>query len=476
MTQAGNPAWSGPGPATGTGTASALIEARMDRIPVTSRHRRIARVIGIGTFFDAFDGLVLASALTVISKSLGDGFLGTGVLISAGYAGQAVGALGLGSVADRLGRRRTFLVAIVFFSIMSLACAFAWNLESLTIARLIQGIGLGAEVPLAATLINEYAPSRDRGRAVMLYEAIFAWGAFAAPLLGLIVFHVMDPGVGWRVLLGVGVLPAVVVLLGRKLIPESVRYLTGRGHTRQAEAIVSEFEVAAVAEGKALSDPRVSGPDRLRTTRLAEIFSPQYRTRTILNGTLWFTTYFAAYGYTTFLPSLYVKIGGLAVTSALYLTLAVAAGQVIVIYAFALTTDRWGRRPWFLWGYAAAVLGAVLGIVMVLGGATSWPTLFVSGLFIAIGSYVPAAGLYLYIPELYPTRVRGWGTSAGSAMCRVASVVAPLVVGSMLSSHVGLEAVFSLFGAMVLIGGLAMFFLGAETKGKPLEEISDVGA
>lgn len=458
-------------PPTGT---TADIEARMDRLPMTSKHRRIASVVAAGTFFDAFDSLVLGIALTVIAKSLGQGFLGTGVLISAGYLGQFIGALVLGSISDRIGRRGTFLLAISVFSVLSVACALAWSLEALTVARLLQGIGLGAEVPIAATLISEYAPALRRGRAVMLYQAIFAWGVFAAPLVGLIVFALVDPATGWRVLFALGVLPVLLVLLGRKLLPESVRWLTTKGRVDEAEKIVAEFEDTARREGKDLPEPHPAAVEVAQPTRLGEIFAPAYRTRTLLNGILWFTVYFVSYGYSVWLPSLYVTIGGLAVSQALYLTLIVGVGQLLVVYAFALAVDRVGRRPLFLAGFAVALTGAVVGIVMVSLGATSWPTLFAAGLLLAIGSYVPAAGLYLYIPELYPTRIRAWGTAAGSSMNRLASVIAPLVVGALLAGGLGLGAVFVVFGVVLLVGLAAMIAWGVETKGRSLEETGDL--
>jgi MFS transporter, putative metabolite:H+ symporter len=458
-------------PPGGTG---ADIEARMDRLPMTSKHRRIARVVAAGTFFDAFDSLVLGIALTVIATSLGQGFLGTGVLISAGYLGQFIGALALGAVSDRLGRRRAFLLAISVFSLLSVACALAWNLEALTVARLLQGIGLGAEVPIAATLISEYAPSLRRGRAVMLYQAIFAWGVFAAPLVGLIVFAVVDPATGWRVLFALGVLPILLVLLGRRALPESVRWLTAKGRTAEADRIVGEFEETARREGKDLPEPRPAAADVARPTRLGEIFAPAYRVRTILNGILWFTVYFVTYGYSVWLPSLYVTIGGLQISQALYLTLVVGASQLVIVYAFALTVDRLGRRPLFLAGFGVALAGAILGVVMVLAGATGWPTLFAAGLLLAVGSYVPAAGLYLYIPELYPTRIRAWGTAAGSSMNRIASVIAPTVVGALLAGGLGLGSVFVMFGIVLLIGLAAMIAWGIETKGRSLEETGDL--
>jgi Nitrate/nitrite transporter len=228
---------------------------------------------------------------------------------------------------------------------------------------------------------------------------------------------------------------------------------------------VSAFEKTARREGKVLAEPRPAAADVTRPTRLAEIFAPAYRKRTILNGTLWFTVYFVSYGYSVWLPSLYVSIGGLEVSQALYLTLVVGASQLVVVYAFALAVDRMGRRRLFLAGFAVALAGAILGVVMVASGATGWPTLFAAGLLLAIGSYVPAAGLYLYIPELYPTRIRAWGTAAGSSMNRIASVIAPTVVGALLAGGLGLGSVFVMFGLVLLVGLVVMSAWGSRRRG-----------
>lgn len=450
-----------------------LVEARLDRLPTTSRHRRITHVLAAGTFFDAFDSLILGVALTVIAKSLGQGFLGTGLLISAAYVGQALGALFLGSVSERIGRRRAFLAAISVFSVFSVACALAWNLEALTVARLLQGLGLGAEVPLAATLISEFAPSHHRGRSVLLYQTIFSWGVLAAPLAGLAVFALVDPTLGWRVLFALGVLPLAIVLIARRHVPESVRWLAAKGRVQEASAIVDEFETAARAEGHNLGEPRPALQRDTAPSRLSEIFGRRYRKRTILNGTLWFTTYFVAYGYSVWLPSLYVRLGHLPVSQALYLTVAVGVAQLAVVYVVAFVVDRFGRLPILTTGYVIALLGAATGVAMVLAGATSWPTLFLAGLLLAVGSYIPAAGLYLYVPELYPTRIRAWGTAAGTSMNRLASMLAPTIVGALLAGGLGLVSVFVMFGVVIVIGLVVLSVLGVETAGRPLEETSE---
>jgi putative MFS transporter len=451
-------------------------EARLDRIPFTREHGKTAAILGFGTFFDAYDSLILASALTIVVATLGHGFFGTGVLISAGFVGQAIGALLLGSISDRYGRAKVFCVALFAFSALSVLAALSWNLESLTMARLLQGIGLGAEVPIAATLFNEYVQSKSRGRTFMLYESLFGWGTVAAPAMGLLTLTLMPHDVGWRVLLATGAVPLIGAIYGWRHLPESVRWLSVKGRIAEAEAIVDRLEDSARRHGRDLPEPVPVPAQPRQATRLGELFARRYLARTLLNGSLWFTTYFAVYGYSTWLPSLYVKVGGLPVRTALYLTIIVAAAQVGVIYAMAGVVDRVGRVKILKIGYVVALFGALVGYAMVTWfGIESWAALFVAGIMLAAGSYMPAVGLYLYIPELYPTRMRGWATSAGSSLNRLASVIAPLLVGALLGADLGIGSVFLMFAGVLLLGLVALFAWGVETAQRSLEETGEPG-
>ncbi|HEY2096695.1 MAG TPA: MFS transporter, partial [Pseudonocardia sp.] len=130
--------------------------ARLERLPFGRVHLRVAGLLGVGTFFDAFDSLVIATVLTVVISTFHVGFGSAGLLISAAYVGQFVGALTLGVVAERRGRRMAFILSLATFGVLSLVAALAWNFESLLVLRLLQGIGLGAEVPIAGALFNEF--------------------------------------------------------------------------------------------------------------------------------------------------------------------------------------------------------------------------------------------------------------------------------------------------------------------------------
>src|SRR3982074_310467 len=161
------------------------IVARLERLPTSWWQVQTRIIVGVATFFDAFDALAIASILPVIVPLWKLAPQQIGLMISAGFAGQLLGALLFGWIADRFGRMTGMVWAIALFATMSLVCAFAWDYNSLLVFRTIQGIGLGGEVPVAAVFISELAKAHGRGRFVLLYELVFPIGLVAASLVAL---------------------------------------------------------------------------------------------------------------------------------------------------------------------------------------------------------------------------------------------------------------------------------------------------
>src|SRR2546430_6148083 len=240
--------------AAGTGRHIDDVVARIERLPTSWWHVKTGIIVGVATFFDAFDALAIATVLPVLAPLWKLTPPQIGILISAGFLGQLVGALLFGWVAERLGRMTAMVWSIATFAVMSLVCAFAWDYNSLLVFRTIQGVGLGGEVPVAAVYISELSRARHRGRFVLLYEMVFPVGLVAASLVGLWVV----PRWGWQYMFVIGALPAILALLLRRLLPESPRWLAVHGRKAEAEAAVSLIERET---GKAQPLP----PDRKST-------------------------------------------------------------------------------------------------------------------------------------------------------------------------------------------------------------------
>jgi putative MFS transporter len=453
--------------------AGDLLVARLERLPLSRFHLRLIALLGAGTFFDSYDSLAIGVVLTVVFRTLHISLVLSGVLISVAYVGQLVGSLLAGWLAERHGRKPLFVVALLVFGIFSVVAGLAWNYPSLLVVRLLQGFGLGAEVPIAGALFNEFVRGERRGLVVIGYESLFAWGIFATPLLGLAAFGLFGTGNGWRALFFLGGLPIVVAIVAMARLPESARWLVAKGRLQEAEAVVGELEREA-GRGGSLPEPRVVVRADTKPTRLTELFSPQYRRRTALSWTQWFTSYFVTYGFTTtWLPSLYVRLGHLPVSDALLLAAASNGLQLANGYLFAGLVDRIGRKPFFVFGFALASAGMLAGLLAIqVFHATGWPLLFAVGVIVALGAGYSNIGVYLYTPELFPTRMRAWATATGGAVNRVASAIGPTAVGALLGAGLGLGSVFLLMLAMMLLGLIVMAALGVETKQRVLEELA----
>ena len=443
---------------------SAGIVARLERLPVTSMHVKIRVVAGIATLFDGYDSLSIAYVLPVLVPLWHISQAETGLLISVGSFGQLLGALFFGWLADRIGRARALPLSIGLFAVMSLACAFAWDYQSLFAGRFFQGLGLGGEVPVAAAYVSEMAKARGRGAFFLIYEAIFGYGLLLAALAGVW----LVPRIGWQSLFVIGALPAFVALAMRLMLPESARWLADKGRIAEADKIVSNIEALARASGHVLEEPKLAvAIAERRQASWGELFNHRYLRRTLVVWAMWFCSYFVSYGSSTWLPSLYRTIYKLDVSTALtygMITVAVGVGGTTVV---AFLVDRTGRRPWFI----GAAIGTALPLLWLGFQPVLTPTMLVvcaSLSFFCNGSN--SNMLYLYTAEIYPTRLRARGTSLATAWLRLGSVIGPLAVGLMLGVG-GLNGVMLMFACVALVSAL-IGFLAIETRHRVLEEIS----
>jgi putative MFS transporter len=453
--------------------AGADIAARIERIPIGRFHYRLAGLLGAGTFFDGFDAITIAVILAVVSTRFHLSSGQAGLLVSSGYAGQLAGAVAIGALSDRFGRRPAFLLSLTVFAVLSAVCALAWSAPSLGALRALQGLGLGAEIPVAGTLVNEYLGARGRGRAAVAYQSAFAWGLVAAPLAAIAAFAIAGRHDGWRLMLAAGALPLLLVPVAWRALPESARWLADRGRGAEAETHVARMEREAEARGATLAPPVAAPAPARHGLRPAEMIARPYRARTLMLAAVWFTTFFIAYGYAVWMPTLYIRVGHLTPTRALELTAALGLLQVAVVYITAALADRVGRKPLLAASFVITAAGGLLGWVGVgLMGIHTWRMLIATAIVLVIGATPPTSVLYLYTAELYPTRMRGFATSTCSGVNRLASIVSPTLVGFLLGTHGSAGSVFLAFAAASGIGFAVISLAGQETRRRPLDEIS----
>lgn len=448
------------------GAANAELVARLERLPVTRRLMLIRVIVGVATFFDAYTVLAIAFAMPQLVSEWKLTPTEVGLILAAGYVGQLFGAVIFGSLAERFGRLKILFFTIVLFVSMDIACLFAWSGASMMLFRFLQGLGTGGEVPVASAYINEFIGAEKRGRFFLLYEVIFPIGLMFAGMAG----YFLVPIYGWKAMFIVGLVPSVLTIPLRWLMPESPRWLAAKGRIAEADAVVKMLENDATRRGMVLREPVLRPIDPKATARSdwRELFRGIYRKRTFTIWGLWVCVYMVNNGLITWLPTLYKQVFQLPLQTSLAYGWITSSVGVIASIICALMIDKVGRKPW----YATAFLVATIPLLALtsLGATSATQVLIFATAAYAILQTI-SFSLYLYSAELYPTRLRAVGTGFGSAWLRAGSSVGPILVGAIVGG-LGIKYVFAAFAAVALVGGLVTVLFAIETKGRVLEELS----
>ena len=443
---------------TQTSASSLSKNERLDRLPVTSKHKKLLVGSGVGWALDAMDVGLISFIMAALAVHWNLESTQTSWIATAGFVGMALGASLGGLLADKFGRRHVLALTLLVYGLATGASALATGLAVLIALRFIVGLGLGAELPVASTLISEFAPRRIRGRMVVLLEAFWAAGWIAAAIIGTFVVGASDSG--WRWALAIGMVPAAYALYVRLALPESVRYLEAKNRHQEAEEIVTSFENAALAEGKNLDSdlaPEVALDEAFEGS---SIWSSRLRARTAALWIIWFCINLSYYGAFIWIPSLLVADGFTLVRSFSF-TLIITLAQLPGYAAAAWLIEVWGRRATlavFLVG--SAVSAGAFGL------ADSEVSIIIAGCFLSFFNLGAWGALYAIGPELYPTHIRGRGTGAAAGFGRIASIISPLIVPPILAAA-GQPWLFVLFASAFAIAAIAAFTL-PENKGKAL--------
>lgn len=441
---------------------------RLDGLPFTRKHRKLLVGSGVGWALDAMDvGLIsFVMAALAVHWSLTPTELSW--IGSIGFVGMALGAAFGGLLADKIGRRQVFAATLLVYGLATGAAALSTGIAMLIVLRFIVGLGLGAELPVASTLVSEFAPRRIRGRVVVILEGFWAVGWIMAAVIGYFVVPASDDG--WRWALAVGLVPAAYALVVRFGLPESVRYLESTGRADEAERIVRDYEASAGIDAPAGPDRAVTPEaadstvpaDVARADAVESIWSPRLRRRTGALWVVWFGINFSYYGAFIWLPSLLVSQGFDLVKSFGY-TLVITLAQLPGYAVAAWLIEVWGRRVTL----AVFLVGSAVSAGL-FGLAGSPATIIAAGMALSFFNLGAWGALYAIGPELYPTATRGSGTGAAAAFGRIASIIAPLLVPLLLDLG-DTAMVFGVFAAAFVVAALAAFTL-PERKGVALED------
>jgi MFS family permease len=448
----------------------------LDRIPFRRAHVLILVLVAFGALFDAIEQYNVGLAAPLIAEQWDLSGAQVGLLTTLTFAGMALGSLIAGVTGDRYGRRVTYMYNLALYTLGALLAAFAPDVTVLLIARFIVGIGLGGELNTGLTLVAELMPTKWRGAAVATVNVaagglgIFASSALAALVLGPLEGALGGPTTAWRWLLGLLALPALLVFVYRWFLPESPRYLLVEGKVGEANAVLSRLAANRLRAPEGMTVTRyvdVVEGSRLprQRVRLGEIFQGELARRTLVIWIVSAMTFGAQVTITVFMPTVLVSRGYDVASSLAYTTIINVGGLVGAVLA-SVFGYRFRRRVILGYGAIVAVVVALafgnaqgLGLVIALGGLLQL-------MFILLNTTT-----WVWAPELYPTRVRAFGTGASVTVALVAASVVPLLAGVIFDAA-GAVGMFVLVGAMYVVMAVAVRF-GPETLGVSLEDVSE---
>lgn len=450
---------------TMTKSSPATIDDRLDNLPVGPMHRKVVLAVGLGLFFEVYEIFLSSTIATALKTQYGLGGTTLQLLMASSFLGMFFGAAFFGRLADRIGRRRAFLANLVWFSVWSLVAAFAPGPAVLVAARFMAGIGIGAEYPVADSYLSEVLPKAQRGTlAAWAYTCSF----LAVPALGFLALffneHTVFGVPGWRVLSVIGAGGAVLVLLLRRGLPESPRWLARVGRLTEAEDALRAFEGAAGATDTPLRHTEVS---TVVTNPIRRLRRPPYRGRMAMMVVFHLFQPFGYYGFGT-LAALVLVSRGYEVTDSLLFTALSFFGYPIGSLLSIPLLQRFERK------YLVVAAVAAMALCGIMFAVVSSPALIVMFGFLTTAASNVFSNIYhVYQAEIFPSDVRATAVGWTYSISRLSSAMLPFVLIPVLDTC-GAAAMFAVVVTALAITIAVVLPIGPRTTGRSLDEINPV--
>ncbi|MDA8233763.1 MAG: MFS transporter [Clostridia bacterium] len=436
------------------------VSSRVERLPKSSYQTFLCWLLIIAWFVEAIDLGGIAYLMPVLAKAFNLDPKTLGYLGAISFAGMFVGSIISGNLSDRFGRKKILMASMAFWGIAGVLLSMAWSIESLFVFRFLLGLGLGAQVPIGITMLSELIPSKIRGKYLALYQAFLPVGITAA---GLITYLVL-PKFGWQGVFFVEALPALWLFVIWKYMPESPRWLESKSKFVEADKIIGDIEkkvqkstggdlppVEVLTESDHDKGPRNKGFGELAT----KAFLPVVVMAAIWQG----STMLGFYGLNTWLSALLVAKGFSVIKSIGFVSL-IALGGLPAYFLVSYLAEKIGRK----WNAAFFMIMTGIG-AYIWGSATSFVFVIILGLIFQFFYYGMAMANNVYLPELWPTHLRGTGVGFGLSCGRIGALIGPILLGFVMATY-GPMAVFAVAAGILVLGGVAIIVLGPETKGK----------
>ncbi|WIM88901.1 MFS transporter [Candidatus Mycobacterium wuenschmannii] len=469
-----------------TGTISTRVPARLDRLPWSRFHWRV--VVGLGGVW-VLDGLEVTMVGNVSSRltehgsgiALTPGDIGTAAAFY--IAGACLGALFFGHLTDRFGRRNLFILTLAVYLTATVATAFAFAPWYFFLTRFFTGAGIGGEYAAINSAIDELIPARVRGRVDLIINGTYWLGSAAGAGGALLLLDTSNfpEDIGWRLAFGIGAIFGIFVLLVRRNIPESPRWLFIHGHNREAEEIVGDIESEVEREiGHPLPEPqgqplKVRQRETISFTEIARVAFTLYPRRAVLGLALFIGQAFLYNGVTFNLGTLLSGFYGVdpAKVPQFYVLWALSNffGPLVLGRLF----DTIGRKPMITASYVGSAAVAVLLAVLFVtqsGGVWALIAVLAATFFLASAG---ASAAYLTVSEIFPMETRALAIAFFYAVgTGIGGISGPLLFGHLIESGQRGQVMWSfLIGAAVMaIAGLVELWLGINAEQRPLEELA----
>jgi putative MFS transporter len=460
---------------------SADIAARLDRLPSSRTIWTIVVLISLGCVFEFYDlfftayvapgmidgGLFTPESLGAFASLSIIRVAGFGTFVFSTFAGLWFGVVAFGQAADRFGRKTVFTASLVWYCVCTAIMAFQDSGFWLNIWRLVAGVGFGVQLITVDTYIAELMPSHLRGRAFSINQFIsFCVVPLVALLAWLLVPHKPFGVDGWRWVVLLGSVGALIVWALRAGIPESPRWLASQGRLKEADAILGALEVRVAAEIRSPLPTPIPAPiEPSGSARLADIFTSRYRGRTLMLSVFNAAQVIGFYGFNSWIPTLLIA-RGINITRGLEYAFIIALSQPLGPLLGSFFADRIERKHQIIAGLSGmAVMMAAFAV------ATLPAALIAIGIAFTLSANVMSYAYHGYQAELFPTRIRSRAVGFVYSWSRIAAALSGLIIGSLLHGG-GVPAVALFIGGAMIVGIAVIGIFGPRTNGLGLEELS----
>lgn len=427
---------------------------------ISAARRKAIILIGMGIFIDGYDLLVIGTAALFLKPALHLSAAQTGLVGSAGVLGALIGMVLFGNFADRFGRKAVFVFNLIFFVVASIASAFVANVWELIAMRLIVGFGIGADVPTAMAFLAEVSTKQRRGAVLgSLSQGLWTLGAITSVFVALIVSHFAGLET-WRWLLGIGAIPALIVLILRQTLPESPRWLLNRGKLQEAREACRKLGIADVEYQEMTrvqhSTERVSGSGwGKKISLVAFVF--------------WLNAMAGAVS-TISSPYIFRYVSNATTTGSMVFTLMLWVANFLGVVAGSFLIDRISHKSLALLSQIPTIIFALVMAVTVKDPAIFVPAFFLFGFFDWGGA---SALQWAWGSEIFPTQFRGFSQGVINGAGRFAVILTTYLVPLAIAT-IGFSAAIAFMAVpvalyCVIVAKNSLF----ETRGLSLEEIEN---